>query len=125
MILLSTTSRRHVTRYDIVTKNCVCSKKRNDLIKPTELNKTFNRRNLESRVRMEIEMIPNHREKCAKGIRQIADLYEVSISDGEVESFMQFYDYNGIAETINNVVAWCKKRSFNCNEPTGLALRTY
>lgn len=74
---------------------------------------------------MEIEMIPNHREKCAKGIRQIADLYEVSISDGEVESFMQFYDYNGIAETINNVVAWCKKRSFNCNEPTGLALRTY
>tara|TARA_R100000081_G_C4751655_1_gene134724 strand:+ start:527 stop:751 length:225 start_codon:yes stop_codon:yes gene_type:complete len=74
---------------------------------------------------MQIELIPNHRVKSAESIRKIAEIYEVALTDGDLEGFMQFYDHNGLAETINNVVSWCKKLSINSNESTGLALRTY
>ena len=74
---------------------------------------------------MIIEVIQHHREISEKNIREIINHYNLSVSDSQIESFMQFYDYNGLAETVNNVVAWCKKLQYNDNSSAGLALYTY
>ena len=74
---------------------------------------------------MIIEVIQHHRSTSEKNIREIINHYDLSASDSQIESFMQFYDYNGLAETINNVVAWCKKIQHNDNSSTGLALYTF
>lgn len=74
---------------------------------------------------MIIEVIQHHRATSEKNIREIINHYGLSASDSQIESFMQFYDYNGLAETINNVVAWCKKIKYNDNSSSGLALHTY
>ena len=74
---------------------------------------------------MIIEVIQHHRTTSEKNIREIIKHYGLSASDSQIETFMQFYDYNGLAETINNVVAWCKKLQHNDNSSTGLSLYTY
>ena len=74
---------------------------------------------------MIIEVIQHHRATSEKNIREIINHYGLSASDSQIETFMQFYDYNGLAETINNVVAWCKKLQHNDNSSTDLALYTF
>lgn len=74
---------------------------------------------------MDIELIMNHRATAEKNIVEIASHWGVKLSSDEKEEFMSFYDYHGLAETINNVVAWSKKKTLNDNTPTGLALYSY
>ena len=74
---------------------------------------------------MIIEVIQHHRTTSEKNLREISNHYGLAASDSQIESFMQCYDYTGLAETINNVVAWGKKRQHNDNSSTGLALYTY
>lgn len=69
---------------------------------------------------MIIEVIQHQREMAEKNIREIISHYDLSASDFQIESFMQFYDYNGFAETVLNVVAWCTKIKFNDNSESGL-----
>jgi exoribonuclease II len=57
---------------------------------------------------MDIEVIMNHRVKAERIIEETMRANGIPAVDYLVEEFLSFYDYNGLAATINNVSSYAK-----------------
>jgi len=57
---------------------------------------------------MDIEVIQNHRNKAETIIASTLRANGIPAVDYLVEEFLSFYDYNGLAATINNIYHYSK-----------------
>lgn len=57
---------------------------------------------------MDIEVIQHHRNTAEKVIKSTLRSNGVEVTTPLVEEFLSFYDYNGLASTINNIYHYSK-----------------
>lgn len=58
---------------------------------------------------MDIEVIQNHRNNAETVIRSTLRVNGVQTTSTLIEEFLSYYDYNGLAATINNIYRYSNK----------------
>lgn len=57
---------------------------------------------------MDIEVIQHHRNKAEHIISETLHANGVRPNESLIEEFLSYYDYNGLAATINNISSYAK-----------------